>query len=186
MPQRLPGFTGEYLWELDVPDHHLAAIADAIPAERFDWRPAADARSVSEVMVHIATGNLALLDIVGIRAPLQAYVPVKGDPGADRFVAVIVKIHQMEKTVTGKAEVVGMLKASLAAVGEGFAQASPEELDRVGEFFGERTTVRRIYMRVLAHTHEHMGQLIAYLRMMGMKAPWEDPMEDFKSETAGA
>ena len=180
MTERIPGFKGEYLWEWDVPEHHLHAIVAAISAERFSWRPAPDARSVSEVLVHIAAGNFMLLDTIGVRAPLEAYVPVEAR-GADRLLAAVVKIHDMEKTVTGKAEVVEMLNASLAAVRSAFTQATDVELDGAGEFFGEHTTLRRVYMRILAHTHEHMGQLIGYVRMMGMNAPWEDPMNEVRA-----
>jgi len=180
MTERLPGYRGEYLWEWDVPDHHLRAIVEAIPAERFAWRPADDARSVSEVLVHLAAGNFMLLDMVGVTEPLQPYVVVEAQ-GTERFITLVVKIHDMEKTVTGKAEVVAMLNASLEAVRTAFTQASNADLERVWEFFGELTTVRRVYMRILAHTHEHMGQLIGYTRMMGSKAPWVDPMDEVRA-----
>jgi len=180
MAERLPGFRGEYLWEWGVPDHHLRAIVEAIPAERFGWRPADDARSVSEVLVHIAAGNVMLLDMVGVTEPLQPYAAVETQ-GTERFITVVVKIHDMEKTVTGKAEVVAMLNASLEAVRTAFTRATDADLERVWEFFGEQTTVRRVYMRILAHTHEHMGQLIAYTRMMGSKAPWPDPMDEVRA-----
>jgi len=180
MAERLPGYRGEYLWEWDVPDHHLRAIVEAIPAERFGWRPADDARSVSEVLVHVAAGNLMLLDMVGVTEPLQPYAVVEAQ-GTERFITLVAKIHDMEKTVTGKAEVVAMLNASLEAVRTAFTQASNADLERVWEFFGEHTTVRRVYMRILAHTHEHMGQLIAYTRMMGSKAPWVDPMDEVRA-----
>ena len=41
-------------------------------------------------------------------------------------------------------------------------------------FFGEETSVRRVYIRGLTHMHEHMGQLIGYTRAMGLQAPWPD------------
>jgi uncharacterized damage-inducible protein DinB len=187
MAERLPGFRDEYLWEWGVPEHHLRAIVEAMPAERFGWRPADDARSVSEVLVHIAAGNFMLLDLVGVTEPLRPYAAVE-TRGPERFLAVLVKIHDMEKTVTGKAEAVAILNASLEAVRTAFTQATDAELDRVSEFFGEQTTVRRVYMRMLAHTHEHMGQLIAYTRTMGSKAPWVDPMDEVRAmiRNAGA
>jgi uncharacterized damage-inducible protein DinB len=77
-----------------------------------------------------------------------------------------------------------MLTASLAAVRDAFTRATADELDRHGPFFGEQTTVRRGYLRMLTHTHEHMGQLVAYVRAMGMKAPWPDPMDMVKSRLA--
>jgi len=33
-------------------------------------------------------------------------------------------------------------------------------------------TVDGIYLRILVHANEHMGQLIAYARMNGIVPPW--------------
>ena len=35
----------------------LVGLAEAIPAEKFGWRPATGVRSVSEVLMHIALAN---------------------------------------------------------------------------------------------------------------------------------
>jgi hypothetical protein len=35
-------------------------------------------------------------------------------------------------------------------------------------FFGEETTVRRVYLRLLAHASEEMGQMIVYQRFNGI------------------
>lgn len=61
----LPGFKGEFLWEFDIAQRQLLTLADAFPTERYAWRPVETARSVSEVLVHVAVGNLTLLGIVG-------------------------------------------------------------------------------------------------------------------------
>jgi uncharacterized damage-inducible protein DinB len=66
-----------------------------------------------------------------------------------------------------------MLRLSLEAVRKSIA-APDAELDQHRHFFGEQTTVRRVYLRLLAHVHEHMGQMIAYLRANGMNPPWPD------------
>jgi uncharacterized damage-inducible protein DinB len=29
-----------------------------------------------------------------------------------------------------------------------------------------------MYLRIIVHANEHMGQLIAYARMSGVKPPW--------------
>ena len=57
MSTRLPGFRGEYLWEFDFAEKQLLALAEAFPAERYAWRPAETARSVSEVLVHVGAGG---------------------------------------------------------------------------------------------------------------------------------
>jgi hypothetical protein len=82
LQSRAPGFRDEYLWEFDICEAQVLALAAAIPSEIYGWRPVADARSLSEVLVHIAAGNLMLLRLVGIRAPGNAdlYGPLEGDP----------------------------------------------------------------------------------------------------------
>jgi uncharacterized damage-inducible protein DinB len=122
-----------------------------------------------------------LLDMAGVPAPASIY-PTTVAPGAGRFLALVMKNQDLEKTVTQKADVAKLLEASLAATRRAFTGATTEELDRAGHFFGEQTTVRRVYLRLLTHTHEHMGQLIGYVRAMGLKAPWPDPLDTVKAE----
>ena len=170
---RLPGFKGEYLWEFDIADRQLSALAEAFPAERYGWRSAETARSVSEILVHVAVGNLTLLGIVGVEAAPDLYGRLEGEI-VPRMMGMIEKNNGFEKTITDKPPVIALLRRSLDAVRATFTQTPESELERQNVFFGERTTVRRVYMRGLSHMHEHMGQLIAYTRAMGLAAPWPD------------
>ena len=170
---RLAGFKGEYLWEFDIADRQLSALADAFPAERYGWRSAETARSVSEILVHVAVGNLTLLGIVGVEAAPDLYGRLEGEI-VPRMMGMIEKNDGFEKTITDKPPVIALLRRSLDAVRATFTQTPESELERQNVFFGERTTVRRVYMRGLSHMHEHMGQLIAYTRAMGLAAPWPD------------
>src|SRR5713101_8866405 len=77
----------------------LIALAEATPAEKFAWRPAAGVRSTSEVYMHIAIANFYLLSVTGPKMPAD----LNGDS---------------EKTVTSKADVINWLKRSLDAVKE--------------------------------------------------------------------
>jgi uncharacterized damage-inducible protein DinB len=173
MGTRLPGFTGEYLWEFDIADRQLVALAEAFPLERYGWRSAETARSVSEILVHVAAGNLTLLGIVGVEAAPDLYGKLEGEI-VPRLMRMIEKNDSLEKSITDKEAVIALLRRSLDAVRTAFTQTPAAELERQDVFFGERTTVRRVYMRGLTHMHEHMGQLIAYTRAMGLAAPWPD------------
>lgn len=177
MESRVPGFPGEYLWELDIARVQLLALAEAAPEELYAWRPVEGARSFSAVLVHIAVGNLGLLRVAGVAAAEDLYGEMSGDVGA------MVRTNlSFERTVTRKEDVLGLLTRSFEAVRKGLATA---DLDEAREIFGERTTVRRVYLRMLTHSHEHMGQAVAYMRTFGMQAPWPDPLRDFESEAAG-
>jgi len=135
----------------------LIALAEATPAEQFSWRPAPKVRSVSEVYMHIALANFWLLSITGPKMPADMKSP------------------NMETTVTSKAEVIGWLKRSLEAVKTAHAAIKPDDLQRKVKVSGRDATVDGMYLRIIVHANEHMGQLIAYARMNGTVPPWSKP-----------
>jgi hypothetical protein len=176
---RIAGFPGEFLWELDIATRHIMSMAEAFPADAYDWYPDPRARCVSEVFVHIATGNYLLLDLLGVPVPADLYPhlpPASPDPSAasDRFSAFLRANDQLVAGIREKAEVIALLQPSLAAVEAAFRQTSESDLDRELDFAGEPSTVRRVYLRLLTHNHEHMGQMTAYLRCNNIAPPWPD------------
>ena len=51
------GFRAEFLGQQDYVEKEILRLAEAVPAEKYSWRPAAGVRSISEVYMHIAGGN---------------------------------------------------------------------------------------------------------------------------------
>jgi uncharacterized damage-inducible protein DinB len=131
----------------------LVALAEATPADKFSWRPAAGVRSTSEVYMHIVDANFYLLNVTGPKMP--------ADMSED-----------MGKTVTSKAEVIAWLKRSLDAVKTAHGAVTPKDLQRKVKIEGREATVDGMYLRILVHANEHMGQLVAYTRMTGVVPPW--------------
>jgi hypothetical protein len=82
--------------------------------------------------------------------------------------------ESLEKSITEKPDVLAFLRKSLDAMRIACGEVSDSQLDRMEVFLGEHTTLRRLYMRALCRMHEHMGQLIAYARAMGLPAPWHE------------
>lgn len=64
------------------------------------------------------------------------------------------------------------LKRSLEAVKEVHLAAKPTDLGRKVHIADRDATVDGIYLRIIVHANEHMGQLIAYARMTGIVPPW--------------
>lgn len=171
--QEATGFKAEYLKEFDGTSKHLVQLADAMPPDKFGWRPGTGVRSVSQVYVHLATANFLLLGLTGVKLPAEYYPDIKPtSKGEPDFHAIFARTGELEKTVTSKDQVQQMLKSSLDAVREQFSKLTPADLDKPAEFFGEKTTVRGIYLRELAHLNEHYGQSIAYARVNGVVPPW--------------
>src|ERR1700684_3136618 len=92
---RLPGFRGEFLWELDIVVRQIVLVAEAIPAEKYEWRPSEDARSVSQVLIHVSAGTFMLLDSMGITAPADLYGQIPAG-GRERFRGLTEKNDEME------------------------------------------------------------------------------------------
>ena len=84
------------------------------------------------------------------------------------------KSADMEKTVTSKPEVISWLKRSLDAVRKAHVGVSATDLQRSVKISGRNATVDDMYLRIIVHANEHMGQLIAYARMNGIVPPWSE------------
>lgn len=145
------GYDGEWLHC----SRQLVELAEAIPQEKYTWRPGAGVRSTSELIMHIVTANYGLMSVTGKPMP----------SGLNR---------EMETTVTDKAQVIDWLKRSLEAVREAHAQITPAELAKHVKIANRDATVDGIYLRILVHANEHMGQLIAYARVNGVTPPWSE------------
>src|ERR1700678_2056773 len=145
------GYDGEW----SHVSRQLIALAEATPAEKFSWRPAPGVRSTSEVYMHIAIANFYLLSVTGVKEPAVSTA--------------------LEKTVTSKADVLDWLMRSLDAVAKARAQLKPGNLQRKVKIDGKVVTVDGMYLRIIVHDNEHMGQLVAYARMNGIVPPWSKP-----------
>jgi uncharacterized damage-inducible protein DinB len=144
------GYDGEWAHV----SRQLIELAEAIPADKYSWRPAPGVRSVSEVFMHIAMANFYLLSVTGPKLPAD------------------LKSADMEKTVTKKADVIEWLKRSLDAVKTARAHLKPGDLERKVKIHGKTVPVDGMYLRIIVHDNEHMGQLVAYARMNGIVPPW--------------
>ena len=143
------GYDGEWTHV----SRQLVALAEATPAEKYAWRPAPGVRSTSEVYMHIVIANFGLLGYTGPKVPAD----LKPD---------------LEKTVTAKADVIAWLKRSLDAVKQAHLAVTPGDLQRKVHVHDRDATVDGMYLRIIVHANEHMGQLVAYARMTGIAPPW--------------
>jgi uncharacterized damage-inducible protein DinB len=172
--QDTAAFKQDYLWELSYATKNLTALAEAMPAEKYAWRPGEGVRSVSEVYMHVALGSFLLLDIAGHAAPEDLYGKVPAS-GRERAMALVARNGELEKSVAEKARVVELLKRSLEAVRMAMEGSAAADMDKRVDFFGQDKTMRAVYLRILAHAHEHMGQSVAYARVNGIVPPWSQP-----------
>jgi len=132
----------------------VAQLADAIPEDKYDWRPAEGIRSVREVVLHSTAGNYFFASFLGA-------VPPEGvDP------------RSLEKSGMSKAEAIAAFKASLEIVQQTLKKLSKKQLNEKVDFFGNQISKRQAVFGLGDHAAEHLGQLIAYARMNGVTPPW--------------
>jgi uncharacterized damage-inducible protein DinB len=131
----------------------LLDLADAMPADKYSWRPMEGVRSVSEVYVHIAGANYLFPGFAGVKKPDDL-------------------TKDAEKNITEKAKVIDYMKKSFAFMKDAVMKTPDADLDKPATLFGQETTIRGVFFEAGLHMHEHFGQSIAYARMNKIVPPW--------------
>jgi uncharacterized damage-inducible protein DinB len=158
MDAKTAGFLRDrYVADMDSVHAKIMALAAAIPEDKYSWRPAAGVRSVSEVLMHLAS-------------EWMFYTPmsVGGKPPAD-FGPPRETLPRLEK-ITGKADVIAQLDKGWAYGRQQLTSADPAAL--TGQYAPWKVTLAEAAFGMTGDQHEHLGQLIAYARSVGVKPPW--------------
>jgi uncharacterized damage-inducible protein DinB len=150
------GFQTDLVADFDGPMTHLLQLADAMPADKYGWRPGEGVRSFSQVLMHVAAGNYVAAATLGVA------VPAGVDP------------RKLEET-TDKTAAVTVLRASIDQFKTAVAGVSDADLETPVELFGMKLNKRRVMLLMQGHGHEHLGQAIAYARVAGVVPPWSQP-----------
>lgn len=153
------GFRAWAYRELSDVENKLVKLAEAMPQEKYTWRPGEGVRSVSEVYMHVAAGNFSISRFIG------AQVPAGYDP------------RTFEKSATEKAKVVETLKQSFEHSRQAINKLSDADLDKPVKLFGRDATQRDVVLVLVTHAHEHLGQSIAYARMNNVVPPWTEEQQ---------
>lgn len=130
-------------------------LAEAIPAEKFDWRPADGSRSFAETFAHVISANYYFASKIGAQIPAG------------------VNMQTLEKDLKNKEQINSALKQSYDVLLQAIKNSKDEKLKEKVEFPfpGEFTQMTSILIG-LSHNNEHLGQLIAYARMNKITPPW--------------
>ncbi len=147
------GLKGDMLAQFDDAATKLAQLAEAIPQDKYGWRPGTGVRSVSEVLMHVGVGNYFVLSFAGVKPPMEMS-------------------QGLETSMTNKAQVIDFLKQACDHARTAIRTVPDADLDKPTQMFGRQTTYRNAYMTLVSHAHEHLGQMIAYARSNGVVPPW--------------
>lgn len=156
------GARAEFLEEVGYYEQRYTRLAEAVPAEKYTWRPAEGVRSIGEVFTHIVAANYGVARVLGIQPPI----------GFD-FKAVMAISSDKAKTVQA-------LRDSFAHFRNAILALSDADVDKTQKMFGRQTTLRGSYIVIAGHFGEHLGQSIAYARINGVTPPWTEEAQQQK------
>jgi uncharacterized damage-inducible protein DinB len=150
------GPRAEFLQEVAYYEQRFTRLAEAVPAEKYPWRPAEGVRSIGEVYAHIVAANYGLARALGTQPPAGF------DPKA------------ITAAANDKPKIVQALKDSFAHFRQAILALGDADVDKPQKMFGQQTTVRGSFIMITGHTGEHLGQSIAYARANGIVPPWTE------------
>jgi uncharacterized damage-inducible protein DinB len=158
------GARAEFLSEMTYYEQRFTQLAEAVPADKYSWRPAAGVRSIGEVYAHILAANYGIARSLGTQPRA----------GLD-FKAITASAGDKAKDVQG-------LKDSFAHLKKAITALSDADSDKAMKMFGHDTTQRGAFILISGHTGEHLGQSIAYARMNAVVPPWTAEAESKAAE----
>ena len=164
------GIKGEAIANMMDAGDKIIELAGAVPPNKWGWRPGKGVRSIGEVYMHVVQGNYFLCSFLGAKPPLPPE-----------------ELKKLETAPQTPASMVKHLRDSYAFVTKTVLELPESDLDTPVTFFGRPTTKRGMLLVLAAHSHEHLGQSIAYARMNKVVPPWTArELETAKQKAAAA
>jgi len=148
------GYRSEVMAEVMIQESEFVRLAEAIPADKYTWRPSAEVRTIAEVFLHASAANYNLYKLVG--TPTPAGVDTK----------------TLEQSTADKAKVIVTLKASYEHAKAAIRAMSDSDLEKTLDWNGGKITERGVLLYIVQHIAQHLGQQIAYARSIGVAPPW--------------
>jgi uncharacterized damage-inducible protein DinB len=156
------GLAEGLLARFDEASDKMMQLAEAIPVDQYQWRPAQGTRAVSEVLVHVGMANYYTLHNAGVKPQVKL-------------------TENEETTIKVKPEVIEFLRRSNQQMRKSLERLKNADLSRPATMFDQKTTAGNVYLFGVTHLHEHLGQLVSYARANGVTPPWS-----VKRPTAGS
>jgi uncharacterized damage-inducible protein DinB len=132
------------------------SLAQAVPAEKYTWRPAPGVRSFAEVYLHIAALNFTVAPDLGNMPPPAPATQAKG----------------YETSTTDKAQIIDQLKQSFEYTRAAIEKMSNADFAKPAKKYGPDANSGDLVYLIISDSHEHLGQAVAYARINGIVPPW--------------
>ncbi len=160
-PQSGSTLAGDLLKDWQAQKSMLMLIADAMPPDKFAYRPTTVQRSYGEQIMHVALTNLDLLKTLGAKAPAPEFTAESTKSKAEILKAL------SDSYDYGTA----ILKEQTDATISQTVKAPPFVGTGAGAVFLGTSTRGRIFWFLLSHSMDIYGQMAVYLRLNGVVPP---------------
>ena len=149
--------------ELDLVENEILALAQAMPADKYAFRPAegafSDVRTFGEQVKHVAT--MMYMTAALVLGETSPYGPGTRDNGPDE--------------VRSKEQVVAYFKSAIAYSRKAVASLNEKNhLEPVNTYFGAMPRIA-VASGLTYHSFNHYGQMVVYARMNGIVPPGSVP-----------
>ena len=153
--------TADLLKDWTAQQSTLRQLADAMPADKFGYKPSAIQRTYGEQIMHIALINLDLLKTIGGKAP------------APSFTAESVKTKvDMVKALSDSYDYgIALLKEQMDASIAEKVRAPTFVGTGAGAMFLGPSSRARIFWFLMSHSMDIYGQMVVYARANGIVPP---------------
>ena len=147
-------FRNSLLKSFDEASGKIIALAEAIPEDKYGWRPMEGVSTVRNVLAHVSETNLSLGGRLGGTPPASL----------DR--------KNVRSAMNTKSEALAVTRQSMQYIRDVLTNVPAGELITEVNVFGSKAPKLRVALLPVDHAHEHLGQLIAYARMNRIVPPW--------------
>jgi uncharacterized damage-inducible protein DinB len=137
-----------------IAKNDILGSVNKVPDELWSFQPTPDVRTFAQLFAHVADGQY---EFCGAAAG--------GDSAA----------KGVEKNQKTKAEIVPALKDAFAYCDATYAKMTDANAAEMVSFFGMRITKLGAMDFNIAHTMEHYGNLVTYMRLKGIVPPSSTP-----------
>ena len=150
-------FQNETAGSISYTSGHVMQLAKEIPADKYSWSPGTGVRSVAQVFAHIISANYFFASKLGAKMPSD------------------LKMETLETDLKSKDAITAELKRSYDLALNAIKNTPDASLTQKVEFpFPGEFTNMSVVLIILAHSNEHLGQLIGYARMNNITPPWSE------------
>ena len=134
----------------------ILGLANAMPEDKFGFKPTPPQQSFGERVLHAAQVNLMLLEVLGAKTPAP----------------------KIDMSVTSKAASIDALQrvgdygvAVIKELGEQGLQVRIDSPPQMEWFMGSKVSRQRVLYFLMTHSQDTYGQLVVYARPNGVTPP---------------